>query len=254
MPKKSDQLREPTQTVALQVRLKEELRAKLEAAAQAAGRTMNAEIVERLSRTIDYDGLYSDHLRPTLGAIAFDCWRVENRTKMKWTEDRATALAIAELAGDSFRYGTPMANSDAITEALAETKAVGDLIERKSAYLVEVGAITHIATSNAFRHFFEAKMGKAPIPAAWVDAVGLLLAYDYFVVPDLNQPVEDWPLVMDGRPLSKDEKSGAAAVLRSIGDLGERMAKASEMLNKATAEEEAAEIRAKSLLAELGRG
>lgn len=253
MPKKRDEPREATEIVQFKLRIPETLRSKVEEAAGKNGVSMNAEIADRLKESLDYDGLFSPHLRPALGALAFEIWRIENKTGKKWTEDRATALASAEMAKDIFRYGTPLANGEAIEASIKLCKEVEASIKRKIGYLFDTGAIeSSEPTQNAFGGLLGRyiETPQQNFGDEWIDTVWLLKHFNHQPKVDLRSCAEDWNLERSGTALSDAEKVGVKAVFAGLGDMKAEYQSALDAVMEASKEEDLAEAAAQNLIAQ----
>lgn len=119
MPDKSDKPRDPTKVVALQVRMREEVRAELQQAAKVAGRPMNTEIVERLERSLHDEGIFdSPANRRLFSALATAVATAEAATGEGWQTDVATHEATRRLVERVFLESRPPApNQNEIDEA-----------------------------------------------------------------------------------------------------------------------------------------
>lgn len=261
MAQKSDELRESADLVQFKLRMREELRAKIESAAEASGRSMNAEIVERLSRSIDFDGGFADHLKPALMLIAHDAWRVEQHTQKKWTEDRITAHAIADLAGDSFRYATPMIDQQAISAAHEKLSHLHDRAQGRLAYLRDTGAAIPLerppyyeGLGGSIRNALAGLSESALPPAGWERAVAAIEAFGWQLTIDLEEEPSAWTLTRDGVAITDAEKVGVAAVIRSFDDYLDEAKKVSEAVGRAMRGEEAAKKEAKAVLKRMREG
>lgn len=262
MPGKHGQVSRPN-LVDMKIRLPAPLRERIEAACEATGASMNGEIVARLETSFAAaDGLGQTHLRPALMLIAHDAWRVEQHTGKKWTEDRVTAHAIAELAGDSFRYSTPFLNQSEINTASEELKAWKNKMEGRIAYLKDVGAITELKDPP-----YRAGMGgvlqnalagiavsRPKPPEGWEDAVEAIKSFGWEVAVDLTANAYDWPLARDGQEIAREEKIGALAILRSFGDFREESETIVLAAEEAWKPERAAKKEAKALVSKLRAG
>lgn len=134
MPKKSDETREATQMVGLQLRFREDLRARLTDAAKTSGKSLNSEIVSRLERSLDADqdtggGVTARALR----IVASEIERAERYTERSWLSDTATHEAASLLIADAVKRLRPISQFEDITAtstAWASTKAkVDEIVE-----------------------------------------------------------------------------------------------------------------------------
>ena len=134
MPKKSDETREATQMVGLQLRFREDLRARLTDAAKTSGKSLNSEIVSRLERSLDADqdtggGVTARALR----IVASEIERAERYTERSWLSDTATHEAASLLIADAIKRLRPTPQLEDITPtntAWASKKAeVDEIVE-----------------------------------------------------------------------------------------------------------------------------
>lgn len=272
MTKKNDGPRDDAELVQFKLRIREGLRSQIDKASSASGRSMNAEIAARLQESFDFDGLFTAGLKPALGAVAFDAWRVQNHTGKAWDQDRASALAIAEMAGDAFRYGTPMVNSEKLTEAMKSLKSVTQSIERKTGYLEDIGAIEKIApkrrTTGLWASIPNALQPSAAHSAAngllepyiqpqvsptdeWQDTATLLRKFGFQPTVNLDAPPAEWDLSRDSERISQEELVGVRAVFESLGRLNDEYEKRFADFDKADEPEKAAEAEAKRIVQSL---
>jgi hypothetical protein len=135
LAKKSDGPREPTQMVGFQMRLKESLRAKLEACAQEAGTSLNSEVIARLERSLEADRQLGDAGTQRLFLdMAQQISLAEMHTGNRWQEDGATYWAVRYLCEAALsRAKPPPPHVAAVNELEAERVR----IEEKSAAQAE---------------------------------------------------------------------------------------------------------------------
>ena len=143
MPKKSDKPRDPSQIVALQVRIREDLRAQIEAAANVSGTSMNSEIADRLATSLREDEvLGSGPTRSLMARIAGDVSLIEQRTGKGWTSDLATFEAVRlMIEATVLRHRPPRENQAEVFSFLereGEDRKREDVLEKA---LIEHGAI-----------------------------------------------------------------------------------------------------------------
>ena len=104
--------RKKSDTVALKLRMKEPLRAKIERAAKNSGVSMNTEITNRLSASLEKDATNYDFFggeanfkrMRLLGGIINE---VELISKKSWVEDAHTKTKVIDLAGAFLRMFGP---------------------------------------------------------------------------------------------------------------------------------------------------
>lgn len=143
MPKKSDKPREPTQTVSLQVRIKEELRARIEASAKEAGTPMNSEIAERLTDSFRQDEALNDKAtRQAMLWLAQDIAEVERLSGKSWTEDLATFNAVSLVLKESLgRHKPKPPNYDEAMEFMQKLNSEFAWRDKTYEILAECGAV-----------------------------------------------------------------------------------------------------------------
>lgn len=153
MPKKSDKQRDPTQIVALQVRIREELRAQVEEAAKTSGNSMNSEIADRLALSLREDALLGKGAtRRLLVSIADKIALVEERTGARWHEDMATYHATAHFINDTIKRAIPRDNN--YTEGAALLREISAMDKREDtlvSVLYAYGVLADQPTSGLAR-------------------------------------------------------------------------------------------------------
>lgn len=144
MARKSDKQRDPTQIVGLQLRFREDLRARIERAAEESGNSMNTEIATRLERSLDAERHYGDAqtralVRDIIGRIAL----IEGVTVEEWHRDPTTYYAVWEAVADIFNRARPIPpNFEALSKLQAEQLALTARRDALRKFLVQCNAAT----------------------------------------------------------------------------------------------------------------
>lgn len=108
MPRKPTKDRDPTEQVTLQIRFREEMRRRLQDAADQSGTSMNAEAVGRLEQSFGEDELFGNPAtRALLREIAAQILNAESATGKAWYEDAETYWAARRLAEDVWVRSRP---------------------------------------------------------------------------------------------------------------------------------------------------
>lgn len=108
MAKKEATKRAGNEQVGLQLRFRENVRSRLQSAAELSGNSMNAEIIERLVRTLEEDQFFGPQRnRAFFVEAATQIAHAESYTGEKWNEDAATYWAARRLVMSTFDRFTP---------------------------------------------------------------------------------------------------------------------------------------------------
>lgn len=258
MAEKSDKARADADIVQFKLRIRESLRAQIEASASASGESMNAEIVKRLEQSFAEDRFMPSHVRGPLMAIAFDLWRIERRRDARWDEDRAIALAMGKVAGESFIFGTPMLNGEEIELRKRQFEESMAAIDRKVGYLVDLGAIVpkqeqdspapldmELTATTAQANFNHPK---------WPAIGGVLSAKNYALAVNLTDAPENWPLMRNDNSVADEERKAAYLALMAIADDAEELFLRYEALRNAEKGEREAKEKAEEIIRDLRQG
>lgn len=255
MSKKSDDVRESADLVQFKLRMREELRAKIESAAAQSGKSMNAEIVDRLEASFRDDAIIPPHARPAVMGIAYDLARLEARRGKRWTEDRVIAHAMGAYARDAFLYGTEPENWSAIEAAMARLNALKEKLRRRCGYLQEIGFL-RTKFEGAFAHTLAAECGYESFPLPpdeMLPARSMALFIGLEPNVNLREAPETWSLAIDDRQLTNDEKCLALVTFMGIGQMHAELEEIRLELDSATEADDAAKAEAERIVA-AGRG
>jgi hypothetical protein len=174
--------RKPSDTVQLNLRFSERLRARLERDAAHERRSMNAEIVERLERSYrkeeDAD-LTADTFRAALGgptgdlfrAIATAIWLIEKRTGKKWNEDHYAALQVETAIEPILRAFVAPFNAERAFQQFRDLRESDDPHHQAMMQVPELREFfgrRHLGTAAALEAL--QKMGMAPSDAEIAEA------------------------------------------------------------------------------------
>lgn len=215
MAKKSSEARDPNQTIALQVRIREDLRARIEAAASASGRSMNAEIADRLDSSFREDEAFtSAETKRAMLVMAKDIAEVERISGKSWTSDLATARAVGRVLADTVRrLEPPVPNYDEVTEFLRHAEE--HLARHKTVQhaLIQVGAL-RLVQPNALLAITSRNGSAAPFPK---------LEEDESTWHQIDQP---------GTPLSEAEVESVRALIAEFKELEDNLPMLTERLSE----------------------
>jgi hypothetical protein len=138
-----DRPRDATELVQFKLRIREDLRGKIESAAAANATSMNSEIAARLDRSLADDTWYgTGPTRALLVEIAGQIARAEAYTGLPWHEDAATFFASRRLIEDVLKRARPRPeNYDEVNKLHAEKLRLEGLRDHLGAELPKWGAV-----------------------------------------------------------------------------------------------------------------
>lgn len=172
----------------LRLRFSEGLRARIERAAAASGRSMNAEILTRLQASLDADELAGGpHTARFLRLASALIETIEARTGKKWTEDAKTWAAVASMLQHVVQDSNPTAYDDlpaATREEVASARREVDRLWTEMAAIGDDGPIGPIL--DQLRSLRERLRQIDPIAAG--ESIGLDVVNEQFRREDGDQP------------------------------------------------------------------
>lgn len=138
--------------VQFKLRIREELRAKIEKAALATGNSMNGEIASRLERSFEEDRLLGvGPERALFIEIARQMSLVEAITGQAWHCDPATYWAVRQMAEDALKRAAPAPpNAAAIFKLRAERDDLQSRRDVLRRFLVSSNAVSETRNALAY--------------------------------------------------------------------------------------------------------
>jgi len=256
------------------IRTTEEIREKLQAAADWAGRSLTQEIEQRLERSvIAEDELGGPKRTRFIRSLAARIDQAESATGKSWVVDVATYTAAVNLMEKEIEGQRPdYINAAAITAAFHDVKQSRKPIDASIGYLKAVGAVVDRQVDRKWdargrligRGILPDLDGiprgviSPPNPLSFYTmssdqrAATLALVERGFVPTiDIAGEPETWDLEISGRPLSNAEKQGIREMLLTLPELTEKERECSTRLAAAFAEDNAAVKRGEALASRL---
>lgn len=258
----SDKSRAGVDLVQFKLRMREELRAKIEIAAQNSGESMNSEIVHRLSASLEEDDrAFGIHTRQLLQRLAIEISRVEGHTGRAWKEDRVTALVVAgAVARVIEQHGPEMLNAGGAVVAFKEVERVLRKQDGLIDSLLDYGALRPLTEGErqAFAELDEVPnaLSRPTQPTeelqlykTFLSAQITLARKGFAAAVDLDKPSSQWALTdRNGAEVDEHYRVGVHAIFATLNDTGAEARAAWQEWRLAHAEDEIAQSEAKEIV------